>query len=855
MKLKNIILFCAMLSANALAAGFCTIGDEFNILDKEAFNRLSEKNYTSFSEGITPEDLFPNAPNHFSAEPTDLSEAKYLYNNTSSLLEVGPESSVALEAEEASRLLSSIGRTASKVGGAALEVLGPIGDAVAVGLWARNVADAFEDESRTSYDRFATVMELVDWFGVLKLPQRSIDRHIMVNRWNNMAAGDHYSFKIHDDIVTRQDLRDKKHWASLAANQHKTIETIVKSYASDVALKYQAYYQESVKAQTLLSNKLITAVDQELNKTLYFKLGINKDGNRLFSSDIRSVCQSEVNAVYALYSQQRSNSLSPSTRQAINALSALKHCQNSVLEQAITKLDRLRSSDLSGLDRNALRKLYLRTLNAKKKIAETADNHVRIISTKLQSLMRSEGLQLIDKLFDAGAITNTNDFFKEQASRYAVDEMARSLLYRPATARELSSKVLVLQDSYEYCSRLGILGGDPNFRGCVEYTQVPAETRRFDPSQDEVVREIQVPEREYYYQLFNETLYTLIQNGWNPETEEQWLEQQILSYSEHQRNIKQNETSKAEVYRWLFDSRQQLGSDCIGEQSCAGWSASYLAKENLSRSSSLDDIARWLASYSGRSLYVHRKRVEKLDELIEPALENEWKATQGSQLYSYVYPNSFDIEKYAPFIASALKNSTLDVTNLSGNTLPLAKGIVKSHMAEALDLSKQNGADWLHAQLGDFQRYMAILHSQRSSLGRHVSAMQDNTPVLFAEMLPAHILRYLVSDLIPDSYDARLFGAIDALYDPSSELGQKITTLVSMSRMFNDVSNSGCESNFIAWKEALLSISKDPSLYWLSPISTWLNNVTYQKLTNQSIVEWGIMKQNDLGQDIHCSML
>ena len=113
---------------------------------------------------------------------------------------------------------------------------------------------------------------------------------------------------------------------------------------------------------------LITAVDQELNKTLSYQLGINKNGNRLFSSDIKNVCQSEVDAVYALYSQQRSNSLSPSTRKAINALSALRHCQNSVLEQAITKLDRLRSNDLTGLERNALKKLYLRTLNAKKKL-------------------------------------------------------------------------------------------------------------------------------------------------------------------------------------------------------------------------------------------------------------------------------------------------------------------------------------------------------------------------------------------------------------------------------------------------------------------------------------------------------
>ncbi len=99
----------------------------------------------------------------------------------------------------------------------------------------------------------------------------------------------HYSFTIHDDIVTQQDLRDKKHWAELASNQHKTLESIIKSYASDVALKYQLHYQETVKAQALLANELLSAVDQELEKTLHFQLGINKEGSRLFNCN-RSMC-------------------------------------------------------------------------------------------------------------------------------------------------------------------------------------------------------------------------------------------------------------------------------------------------------------------------------------------------------------------------------------------------------------------------------------------------------------------------------------------------------------------------------------------------------------------------------------
>ena len=73
----------------------------------------------------------------------------------------------------------------------AIEVLGPVGDAIAVGLWAEEVAESFADETQTSYDRFATVMSLIDWFGVLKLPARDIDRHILINRWNNVTKGDH----------------------------------------------------------------------------------------------------------------------------------------------------------------------------------------------------------------------------------------------------------------------------------------------------------------------------------------------------------------------------------------------------------------------------------------------------------------------------------------------------------------------------------------------------------------------------------------------------------------------------------------------------------------------------------------
>ena len=45
----------------------------------------------------------------------------------------------------------------------AIEVLGPVGDAIAVGLWAEEVAESFADETQTSQS-FRDGNGLIDWF-------------------------------------------------------------------------------------------------------------------------------------------------------------------------------------------------------------------------------------------------------------------------------------------------------------------------------------------------------------------------------------------------------------------------------------------------------------------------------------------------------------------------------------------------------------------------------------------------------------------------------------------------------------------------------------------------------------------
>ncbi|KPL98638.1 hypothetical protein [Vibrio splendidus] len=852
MKLKRLALISAMISSSAGAFEICKIGDEYNVLDSESFHQIRKKNYDAFSDGITPENLFPSSPEHIVDLKPSLSEASDIFPETATLLETGPASAVTLAPEEAARLMDTLGRSTTGLAQGALEALGPIGDAVAVGLWANEVATSFQDESRTSYDRFATVMGLVDWFGVLKLPAREIDRQILSSRWDRIAAGDHYSYRVHDDLITEQDLRDKNHWAELASKQQPMLNAIAQGFATDLALKYQQHYQEVVQAQTIMAEELITGVEHELRKTLFSELAVDHQGSRLFASDIALSCNEEAQALAELYPQQdveENNNRPPavpSKRQANRALAKLQHCQQQLLDEAITKLDALRTGQTPGLDQAAVEQLYTQTLAAKTRIIETADNHVNLLKSKLQKEMFTQGEIAVEQLFSSGSVDTMHNFLKAQAERNAIDEMTRSILGRPASTQEIRNKEIVLQSGYRKCVRIGILGGDPNFRGCVEYAWIPAETRPFNPSEDTVIAQIYPPNKEAVKRVLFDSLSNLIDHGWNAEAEERWLEQQLLDFSAQQRLKQQAEFDKQQVYHWLLDSSAMLEGECGGGSACAGWSLSYLQKENLSRQASLHYINNWHANYSGKGAYVHSKRYQKLGGLITAALESEWQAKRAVEFYSFTYPGSIDLQKSAPLIYSALKSSSLDLAHLEGNTLQLAKGIVKTRLAEAISVSDSNGVEWLHSQVGQFQRYTSIIHSQHISTGHYASGEGEVT-ALFSEMLPAHLMRYLISDIIPDSYDARIERSIEALFNPASELNQKLDSLSRTNESFTNKPGRSCLIYYPHLKSALLSVAEEENLYWLSPISEWYDAVTRQQLNTFRALQSAVINQNTFG--------
>ena len=75
MKLRKLVLACAIVSPCVSAFEVCNIGDEYNVLDRESFHDIRKSNYRNFSEDLTPEDLFLSAPEHNADARPSLAEA------------------------------------------------------------------------------------------------------------------------------------------------------------------------------------------------------------------------------------------------------------------------------------------------------------------------------------------------------------------------------------------------------------------------------------------------------------------------------------------------------------------------------------------------------------------------------------------------------------------------------------------------------------------------------------------------------------------------------------------------------------------------------------------------------------
>lgn len=741
------IISLAVMTSLTHASELCRVDDEVTLLDNSDYRALQQENYASYSRDlVSGEELLSSPGMELSLKgklPNDLD----LFAETSGKLATGPTSALTLTETESTDMLLAIGRPAEEITAGSLEALGPVGDALAVGLWAMDVANTFEDESQTAYDRFASVLSIVDVFGALRIPQRAIDRQIIANRWDSIASGDHYSYTIHQDLATEQDQLDKELWGSYAEGYHQFLKRITLDYMTDVAMKYQLHYQELVHGQTQLAQELINGIDQALYASLMSLLAPDTHNGRVLLSEMRDHCQTENATLFTLLTPDTAVSNNSSSQSSVSekdinlAYGRLQVCQTELLGHITSRLKAFTQGELSGFAQEHIRQVLTHTLAAKKKIVTTTLATLEQNKDRIIHEMREEGHGAINRLFDSNSVPQVYQFIKAQARRAAIDEIVRSELYRPATAAELASGTIILQEADETCSSIGLLG--------VSCTTTPAETRQFHDEQDEVVRAIVPRDRAQYLTMFDDHLDRLIKNGGFAEYHEDWLSNIIADYQRERHDLEKARHLKNEVQRWLFGD---VSGDCTGD--CARWHNSYLIKFGVHPNASLHTINKWLAAEYPRG--GGRVRVGKLKQLVPQAIAAEWNA-KGWQEYRYfAHPRSVDLRTQSPKVYKALEFATQHGSITSDQLVYAAKGVLTG----AYQAAHEQAPGWLERQFGDLYRYIAIARLQRKTTGH---SGLDSTTHLFSETLPAHLVRFA-----SDAPEKNLTTALNSWLQPAN---------------------------------------------------------------------------------------
>ncbi|MEZ9752391.1 hypothetical protein AB4425_12590 [Vibrio sp. 10N.261.51.A1] len=724
------IISLAVMASLTHASELCRVDDEVTLLNNSDYRALQQENYASYSRDLVSGEELLSSPGMELSLKGKLPSELDLFAETSGKLTTGPASALTLTETESTNILRAIGRPAKEISAGALEALGPVGDALAVGLWAMDVANTFEDESQTAYDRFVSVLSIVDVFGILRIPQQAIDRQIIANRWDSIASGDHYSYIIHQDLATEQDQLDKERWGSYAEGYHQFLERTTLDYMADVAMKYQLHYQELVHGQTQLAQELINGIDQALYASLMSHLAPETHNGRVLLSEMRSHCQAENTALFALLTpdtavsnNHRPSGSSVSERDINRAYGRLQVCQTELLGYITSQLKAFTQGDLSGFEQDHPRQVLTHTLAAKKKIVTTTLATLKQNKDRIIHEMHEEGHRAINRLFDLNSVPQVYQFIKTQARRAAIDEIVRSELGRPATAAELSSGTIILKETYETCTVNGTWG--------VDCTTTPAVIRQFNDQLDEVVRAIVPRDRAHYLAMFDDHLDRLTRLGWNSDYHENWLSDVVVAdYLRERHDLTEARNLRSEVQRWLFGDVSGICS-----KDCLGWNPGYLNSVGVNQNSSLHTINQWLANAPTSPA---RTRLSKLKQLVPQAIAAEWNA-KGWQEYRYfAHPYSVDLRTQAPKVYQALDFA---IQHGSTTTVQLVYA-VKRAMTGAYQTAHTQEPGWLEREFGDLHRYIAIARLQRKTTGH---SDQAPTTHLLSETLPGHLVRF-VSD-------------------------------------------------------------------------------------------------------------
>lgn len=155
-----------------------------------------------------------------------------------------------------------------KAGSYTLEVLGPVGDAVAVGFWLDNMVSTFSQESSTRLDKAASVFSIVPLVGdELNLLSSDIKYFAAKQKIEEFEQQTHYVFAHHSSEFAR--FHHKKEDAITLLNKYDNhVKQSASMYVDHLLLQADTEYRRLASAYDRQLSKQMARIDLELLKSL-----------------------------------------------------------------------------------------------------------------------------------------------------------------------------------------------------------------------------------------------------------------------------------------------------------------------------------------------------------------------------------------------------------------------------------------------------------------------------------------------------------------------------------------------------------------------------------------------------------
>ena len=163
-----------------------------------------------------------------------------------------------------------------KAGSSTLEVLGPVGDAVAVGFWLDNMVSTFAQESSTRLDKAASVFSIVPLVGdELNLLSSDIKYFAAKQKIKEFEQQTHYVFAHHSSEFSR--FHHKKEDAITLINKYDNhVKQSASMYVDHLLLQADTEYRRLASAYDRQLSKQMARIDLELLKSLgYVSINAN----------------------------------------------------------------------------------------------------------------------------------------------------------------------------------------------------------------------------------------------------------------------------------------------------------------------------------------------------------------------------------------------------------------------------------------------------------------------------------------------------------------------------------------------------------------------------------------------------